>query len=107
MVTFGPDFKNWQLFYISWFLPSSLNICLLYKSDPGFRSTLEAVVLGEVHLTDETRTRVRTPVDRIFVHPGYQPIIIDNDIALIKLAEPVKFDYYVRPVCLPTNGTDF
>ncbi|XP_071819905.1 uncharacterized protein [Apostichopus japonicus] len=74
--------------------------------DPGFRSNLEAVVLGEVHLTSEARTRVRRPVERIMVHPGYNPIIIDNDVALLKLAEPVKFDYYVRPVCLP-DGNDF
>ncbi|PIK33408.1 Polyserase-2, partial [Apostichopus japonicus] len=40
------------------------------------------------------------------VHPGYNPIILDNDVALLKLAEPVKFDYYVRPVCLP-DGNDF
>ncbi|PIK44857.1 hypothetical protein BSL78_18280 [Apostichopus japonicus] len=65
--------------------------------DPGFRSNLEAVVLGEVHLTSEARTRVRRPVERIMVHPGYNPIILDNDVALLKLAEPVKFDYYVRP----------
>ncbi|XP_071819791.1 transmembrane protease serine 9-like [Apostichopus japonicus] len=74
--------------------------------DPGFRSNLEAVVLGEVHRTSEARTRVRRPVERIMVHPGYNPIILDNDVALLKLAEPVKFHYYVRPICLP-DGNDF
>ncbi|PIK44858.1 putative transmembrane protease serine 9 [Apostichopus japonicus] len=74
--------------------------------DPGFRSNLEAVVLGEVHLTSEARTRIRRPVEDHMVHPGYNPIILDNDVALLKLAEPVKFDYYVRPVCLP-DGNDF
>ncbi|KAJ8021040.1 Ovochymase-1 [Holothuria leucospilota] len=73
--------------------------------DPGARANLNAIILGEVHLTNESVSRVNRSVERIFVHPGYQSIVIDNDIALIQLTEPVEFDDFVRPACLPSNSS--
>lgn len=29
---------------------------------------------------------------------------MDSDIALLHLAEPLEFNHYVRPVCLPAAG---
>lgn len=39
----------------------------------------------------------------ILLHDKYNPNTVDydGDIALIKLAEPVHFTTYIRPVCLP------
>ena len=38
---------------------------------------------------------------RSFVHPNFNPMTVDNDIALIELEEPVYFNDYIRPICLP------
>ncbi len=52
-------------------------------------------------------------VEEIISHPSYSRKTIDNDIPLIKLATPVQFGKYVKPVC-PQNqeqnfpvGTEF
>ncbi|CAG2208652.1 CORIN [Mytilus edulis] len=37
----------------------------------------------------------------LYPHPKYNPITVDNDIALIELDEPVYFNDYLRPICLP------
>ena len=44
------------------------------------------------------------PIDKIIVHPNYDPRVtgFDYDVALIKLTEPINFNINVRPVCLPT-----
>lgn len=40
-------------------------------------------------------------VETIFTHPKYQPETYDNDIALMKLARPIKFTRFILPACLP------
>ncbi|XP_046474651.1 trypsin-1 isoform X1 [Neodiprion pinetum] len=40
-------------------------------------------------------------VERIIKHSGYSPFNYNNDIALLKLDGPIKFDDSMRPVCLP------
>lgn len=76
----------------------------LFHSDPGMRANLDAIIVGEVYLTNTSVSRVNRSVERIVVHPGYQTTVIDNDIALIQLAEPVEFDDFVRPACLPSDS---
>ncbi|XP_045482622.1 uncharacterized protein LOC123686492 isoform X2 [Harmonia axyridis] len=41
------------------------------------------------------------PLQKIFIHPGYEHNGFVNDIALLKLRNPARFSDYVRPVCLP------
>ncbi|KAH8275573.1 hypothetical protein KR026_010931, partial [Drosophila bipectinata] len=41
------------------------------------------------------------PVDKIFVHEGYERFRAVNDIALIRLKYPVQFTDWIRPICLP------
>lgn len=37
---------------------------------------------------------------RIIIHPAYNSSNLHNDIAVIKLARPVRITNYVRPICL-------
>ncbi|CAF3277907.1 unnamed protein product [Rotaria socialis] len=40
-------------------------------------------------------------VSQIFVNPGWNSDTIENDIAILRLSEPVNFNEYIQPVCLP------
>ncbi len=63
--------------------------------------------VGE-HITSTTSDGRHQDIDveKIIYHPNYQRNTIDSDIALMKLATPVKFDKYVKPVCLPQQGAN-
>jgi len=39
-----------------------------------------------------------------YIHPGYSRTI--NDLALVKLPEPVTFNKWIKPACLPSAGDD-
>ena len=34
-------------------------------------------------------------------HPGWNPVTLENDLAVVKLARPVTYSRDVMPVCLP------
>ena len=38
-------------------------------------------------------------------HPGYHDKTLDNDIALIKTAEPFEWTEAVKPICFPAQNT--
>jgi len=43
-------------------------------------------------------------VSKIITHRSYAPRTLNTDIALMKLATPVQFGKWVKPVCLPGQG---
>lgn len=48
--------------------------------------------------------------DSIVVHADYDRSNLKNDLAIIKLSEPLKYNKFIRPVCLPgemTAGENF
>jgi len=45
-------------------------------------------------------------VEKVIVHPGYNPNVLNNDIALLKLSAPVAFNKFVSPICLPEVGAE-
>ena len=69
-------------------------------------------VTGEYNLRKADGTEQVIAIDKVFIHPNYNPPSTgpDYDVALIKLKEPITFNNDVRPVCLPTrefpNGTN-
>ena len=46
------------------------------------------------------------PIDTIILHPKFNRLTLDYDVALIELKNPIKFNSNVRPVCLPTTDFD-
>lgn len=45
-------------------------------------------------------------VEEIIAHSQYDTKVKQNDIALIRLKENVKYSSFIKPVCLPLNGEE-
>ncbi|XP_056467915.1 mannan-binding lectin serine protease 1 isoform X1 [Gadus chalcogrammus] len=64
------------------------------------------VFLGLHDVRDKHRS-TRRSVDQVLLHPDFQPLNYNNDIALLRLDRPVRFTGLIRPVCLPKpHGQD-
>lgn len=61
------------------------------------------VRFGEHSIRSEDAGQVDVPVESTVVHPEYSASAVYNDIALIKLSEPVTFNRLVQPACLWTE----
>ncbi|XP_058689952.1 coagulation factor X-like isoform X1 [Poecile atricapillus] len=59
------------------------------------------VVVGKVHREKKEPSESMHTVDKIFVHSKFVAETYDNDIALLKLKEPIRFSEYVVAACLP------
>ncbi|KAK7123138.1 hypothetical protein R3I94_020053 [Phoxinus phoxinus] len=46
-------------------------------------------------------------VQSIITHPGYDRSQLSNDIALLRLSEPVNFTSYISPICLAAHDSVF
>lgn len=76
---------NWRCFKFRWASPSKLGI-----------------KFGCNDVSQKNCTTVRAKV--LDIHPHFNPQILVNDIAIIKLQNPVSFNSIIRPICLPTNN---
>lgn len=65
------------------------------------------IFLGRYSETDISENEVARGVEEIIVHPHYDSLTFDNDIALMKLNESVSFNKYIQPVCLAAAGSTF
>ena len=61
------------------------------------------VRLGEWDLSDKDDGN-EYRVERKEVHPNYNPYNYQNDIALLRLGNDVKFEQYIVPICLPPTN---
>eukprot|EP00064_Thunnus_orientalis_P013745 superscaffoldBa00002289_g13785 len=59
--------------------------------------------LGEHHIGNKDGPEQFIAPAVIIPHPEYDRYTNNNDIMLIKLAEPAKFDKYVQPIALPSS----
>nr|XP_016848103.1 PREDICTED: inactive serine protease PAMR1 isoform X3 [Anolis carolinensis] len=60
------------------------------------------VVLGK-HYRDDDRdekTVQNLRISAIIVHPNYDPILLDSDIAIVKLLDKARISNRVQPICL-------
>lgn len=46
-------------------------------------------------------------VKRIIMHPNFNPRLLEDDLALVELEEPLRFDMNIQPICLPRRGDNF
>jgi len=49
----------------------------------------------------------RIPVEKIVIHEKWNNSRIINDIALLKLSRPIKFDKQIAPVCLEKKASEY
>lgn len=60
------------------------------------------VLLGAHDNNKNEPNQIKMGASRVRRHESYTPG--RNDIALLKLKAPVKFNQYIQPVCLPRAG---
>jgi hypothetical protein len=79
--------------------------CLVDRNDQPLSGNSQMIAAGH-HLQNKPSTYTQTSrSQRILVHPMYQKEgKFTNDIALVKLVDPIKFNDGVRPICLPQQG---
>ncbi|NWH82104.1 PAMR1 protease, partial [Piaya cayana] len=63
------------------------------------------VVLGKFYRDDDRdeKTIQNLRISAIIVHPNYDPILLDSDIAVIKLLDKARISSYVQPICLSSS----
>ena len=63
-------------------------------------------VVGDHDMTINEGNEQRIPITDFIAHPGWDPHnndnVDDNDFAIVKLRQPIKFNDYVSPICLPS-----
>uniref|UniRef100_A0A8C9Q1S6 Peptidase S1 domain-containing protein n=1 Tax=Spermophilus dauricus TaxID=99837 RepID=A0A8C9Q1S6_SPEDA len=79
--------------HLTWF-PSLLSNTLTYR-----------VALGKHDLTVDEEGSLFVGVDTIYVHEKWNSFLVRNDIALIKLAEPVELSDTIQVACLPEKDS--
>ncbi|XP_051978723.1 inactive serine protease PAMR1 isoform X3 [Xyrauchen texanus] len=61
------------------------------------------VVLGKQYRSDLRFTKglQQLRVSSIMLHPNYDPLVLDSDVAILKLLDKARIGDYVLPICLP------
>nr|XP_039260115.1 serine protease 30-like isoform X1 [Styela clava] len=74
--------------------------CIAQPNSPE----LYGIVLGQHNTSEISEHEVDFDIQRIVRHPEFLVSSFNNDIAILKLSEPVVFTRYIRPVCLVPSG---
>ncbi|KAG8514232.1 Vitamin K-dependent protein C [Galemys pyrenaicus] len=59
---------------------------------------------GEYDLRRWENSEVDLGIQEIVIHPNYSKSTTDNDIALLRLAQPAALSQTIVPICLPDSG---
>ncbi|XP_070703470.1 serine protease 27-like [Pempheris klunzingeri] len=65
------------------------------------------VYLGRENQQAFNPHEVSRMVSKVIIHPYYDDIPSNNDVALLKLSSPVRFTNYIRPVCMAHEDAEF
>ncbi|XP_068201585.1 transmembrane protease serine 9-like [Palaemon carinicauda] len=65
------------------------------------------VILGTNRVSQGDKGQQRIPVARVVIHERYNPLNLDNDIALLELQRPAVLGPTVHPICLITEDIDY
>lgn len=66
----------------------------------------EKIVIGDYNRTKLDKFENIVSIKDKYVHPRYDSYGYGYDLALLKLAEPIEWNRFVRPICLPDLGSD-
>lgn len=61
---------------------------------------MKYIRLGDITLSGQYGTARDFDIIRRIAHPEFKPPIIYNDIALLEMDRPVRFNQYIQPACL-------
>ncbi|XP_046967008.1 vitamin K-dependent protein C-like [Vanessa cardui] len=75
---------------------------VITAANPLFRkSASEIVVTLGSQTCKEGSHALNTSVEAILIHPGYSGSVRNNDIALLRLRNPIQFSSFISPICMP------
>ncbi|KAK9409989.1 ovochymase-2-like [Crotalus adamanteus] len=70
----------------------------------GKYQDLWRVVVGTHDIKEQEQSNQKRLVKQYITHPDFNTSTLDSDIALVELTEPLEFNHYVHPVCLPEQN---
>ena len=62
------------------------------------------VITGRLSISEYEQQQVTSKVAKVIIHPDYDRFILNNDIALLELVEPVPFNKNIEMACLPLHS---
>ena len=81
-----------------------MRLVFLHRIDDNGNSLgVDSIAFGFINVMNPGSNQQTSRFSQIINHPEYDPAQqFLNDITLLRLATPVTFDNYVRPLCLAT-----
>lgn len=71
-----------------------------HQTDPPAKKDL-FIRLGDHDVIDKETSEMLMRVEEIYEHEKFDPVTYDNDIALVKLGNPITaYNNYIRPICV-------
>jgi len=78
--------------------------CVVTPQDQRKSAWGISVRVGKHDLRRRDQFEVEHRASQIFVHPGFSYRHFQNDVAVIRLATPIRFNQAVQPICLPKSA---